>query len=481
MGVATLSNPYRGNVRVLLLTTAAFFLTFVTWFNMAPFNVTLKDAFHLTPEQLGVLMTVNVALTIPARIVTGMLVDRYGPRVVYSGILIAMAVPCLLFALATEYWQLLLFRVLLSGIGAGFVVGIRIVSEWFPAHQVGIAEGIYGGWGNFGTAAAALLLPLVAVAFGPENGWRWAVGLTGLLCLAYGLYYHRAVQDTPPGFTYRRARRGGAMEVTSWGDLYSLLLFTLPMYLVLGVTTHKIAGAGIISPAVASLVDVAVALAYLVSARKAWQVNRPHLERGVPAEQRYSFRQVVILGIAYMVTFGGELAVASMLPQFFAERYGLSLAVAGLIAGSFTFWNLIGRPGGGWLADRFGRRRMLVLCLAGVGIGYGAMALMSGWPLALAVAATVVCSFFVQAGCGAVYASVPFVHRPSTGQVAGMVGAYGNVGAVVWLLVLQWLGPAGLFAALALAGFGAMLLGFLLKEPAAAEFAAVPENVVAAD
>ena len=38
--------------------------------------------------------------------------------------------------------------IVLAGIvGAGFVIGIRMVAEWFPPKEIGLAEGIYGGWG----------------------------------------------------------------------------------------------------------------------------------------------------------------------------------------------------------------------------------------------------------------------------------------------------------------------------------------------
>src|SRR5690606_40293888 len=68
----------------------------------------------------------------------------------------------------------------------------------------------------------------------------------------------------------------------------------------------------------------------------------------------------------------------------------------------FAFMNLVARPGGGWLSDRFGRKRSLALLLAGLVLGYGLMSQIgSGWPLALAVMATMLCSFFVQAGEGA--------------------------------------------------------------------------------
>jgi NNP family nitrate/nitrite transporter-like MFS transporter len=46
------------------------------------------------------------------------------------------------------------------------------------------------------------------------------------------------------------------------------------------------------------------------------------------------------------------------------------------------------------------------------------------------------CSFFVQSSEGATFAMVPLVKRKVTGQIAGNVGAYGNVGAVAYLTAL---------------------------------------------
>lgn len=83
-------------------------------------------------------------------------------------------------------------------IGAGFVVGIRLVSEWFPHNELGTAEGIYGGWGNFGSAAAAFTLPTVAVIFGGEDGWRYAMAITGAMSLIFFLIFFLCQCDRYP-------------------------------------------------------------------------------------------------------------------------------------------------------------------------------------------------------------------------------------------------------------------------------------------
>jgi NNP family nitrate/nitrite transporter-like MFS transporter len=75
------------------------------------------------------------------------------------------------------------------------------------------------------------------------------------------------------------------------------------------------------------------------------------------------------------------------------------------------------------------------------------------------------CSFFVQAGEGAVFAAVPLIKRRLTGQIAGMTGAYGNVGAVVYLTVLSMVSYQDFFlviAATAIVGFITLLF---MKEP----------------
>lgn len=465
---ASIRHP--GDLRVLLLATGAFFLTFVVWFNMAPFNVVIKRAFDLTPAQLAALMQVNVALTIPARILIGRLVDRFGPRAVYAALLVVLGVPCILFGLASQYWQLLLLRVLLSCIGAGFVVGIRMVAEWFPPRYVGAAEGLYAGWGNFGSAAAAFTLPLVALWIGGDEAWRWSIGLTGALVMAYGILYYLSVRDTPEGVAYRRPRRASALEVSSWGDLWGLMALSLPTYMVLGILAWRIVALGVLPPAAATAITVLLALAYLADVYQAWNVNRPRLLAGVPDEERYAFRQVAILSLAYFVNFGGELAVVSMLPQFFAERFDLSLATAGMAASLFAFTNLFARPGGGWLADRLGRRRTLAFLMGGLGMTFTLMGLatrLDAASLRVAAVLTVLTSLFVQASEGAVFATVPLVNRRVTGQVAGIVGAYGNLGAVVWLLILQQLGPAGMFVALGVGGIASMALTLWLSEPEA--------------
>ena len=456
-------------IKTLHFTWFAFFLTFMVWFNHAPLLVFMKEAFDLSSQQVKALMILNVALTIPARIFIGILVDKVGPRIVYSGLLITSSLICLAFAFAQTYEQLALLRFLMGFVGAGFVIGIRMVGEWFPHKTVGVAEGIYGGWGNFGSAASAMLLPTLAYLYGGDDGWRYAIATTGIVAGIYGFIYYRVARNTPKGSTYFKPKKSGGLEVSSKADLYLYLLMNIPMYIALAVLAWKLSPLGVklISEQTMYLLWVGLAILYVFQTYQIWNVNKEHLTEGIQELDKYHFKQVAILDWAYFVTFGSELAVVSMLPLFFLDTFqSLTPVQAGLLASGFAFMNLVARPGGGWISDKFGRRKTLMILIGGLAVGYTVLAQIdSSWWIPFAVIATMCCSFFVQAGEGAVFAVVPLVKRRMTGQIAGMAGAYGNVGAVTYLTVLSFVDYSTFFIVIACSAAIVFFIAMMMDEP----------------
>ncbi|MFC5078131.1 putative nitrate transporter NarT [Vibrio thalassae] len=459
---------FSGKMKTLHLSWMAFFITFVVWFNFAPLLQMVKTSLGLSTQEIKTLLILNVALTIPARVIIGMLTDKYGPRLVYSALLAICSIPCFVFVLSDSFIQAAIARFLLGFIGAGFVIGIRLVSEWFPHDELGTAEGIYGGWGNFGSAAAAFTLPTLALMFGGEDGWRYAVGVTGLMSLVFSVIFYRNVQDTPKGSTYFKPKHLAAMEVTSKGDFVLLLIMKIPMYAALALLAWKLAPSniGMLSDTVVNAFYVGLVVLYGYEVFQVWKVNKSIFFKPVPEMHQYKFKQVAVLNVLYFATFGSELAVVSMLPLFFSETFELTAVLAGMVASAYAFMNLMSRPGGGWISDKFGRKSTLLILTAGLAVGYFMMGQVnSEWPLWLAVCAAMVCSFFVQAGEGAVFATVPLIKRRMTGQIAGMTGAYGNVGAVVYLTVLSFVDYQTFFYVIA----GTAVLGFatlmFMEEP----------------
>ncbi|MBO1926137.1 MFS transporter [Thiomicrorhabdus sp. 6S2-11] len=460
---------FSGNVRILHLTWFAFFMSFVVWLGLGPMMPFIQEALQLTDQQAKVLLILNVALTIPARVVVGMLVDKFGPRILYSAILIVGGLVSIAFAWAQTYDQLALLRFLSGFIGAGFVVGIRMISEWFPAKQTGIAQGIYGGWGNFGSAGAAMTLPFIAVAIGDTDGWRYAISIASLAAMAYGIVYYFSVSNTPKGSTYFKPKKNGALEVTSKGDLLLYMLMNIPLYIALAVLTWKLSPSnmGLFNELATYVTYLGLLTVFAVQTWQVWQVNKSILVKPVPQMHRYKFKQVAILNWAYMVTFGTELAVVSMLAMFYVSWFELPKVTAALLAGIYPFINLVARPAGGWFSDFFGRKRTLIWIFAGISMSFIALGFVEkDWSVWFVVTITIIAGIFSKAGSGAVYAMVPLVQRRLTGQIAGMAGAFGNVGAVLFLTANSLVTYDQFFmiiGVVALAVF--MLIFFFLEEP----------------
>ena len=463
---------FSGNMKILHMTWFAFFISFMVWFSHAPMMLVIADSLGMTKAEIKIILLLNVALTIPARIAIGMLVDNFGPKRTFTCLLILGSFPCFFFALAQNFEQLALARFLMGFMGAGFVIGIRMVSEWFPAKQVGIAQGIYGGWGNFGSAFAALILPTLALVYGGENGWRYAIASVGIFAIIYGIIYFFSVSDTPKGSTYFKPKKSGAMEVTSIGDLYFYIAMSVPLYATLSLLTWKLSplGIGLLSTVSAAVVYGLIWLLFFYSVYKIIQVNKAALKDPIEEIYRYKFKQVAILNLAYFIAFGAEIAVVSMLPIFYYETFhetqNISLIMAGILASGFAGMNLVARPFGGWMSDKFGRKLSLTLFISGSAMGFGLMSQITPeWSIFLAVPVTMICSFFVNGGAGAVFAMVPLIKRRMTGQIAGMVGAYGNVGGVLFLTILSFVSANVFFMVIGGAALIVLLAIQFIDEP----------------
>lgn len=462
--------------KTLWLTTLAFFLTFVVWFDMAPFTLTIARNFQLNKTQVAALLLCNLVLAVPGRVLAGRLLDRYGPRRLFGYLLMVMVIPNTFFAFSHTFVELAISRLLVGLVGSGFVIGIRLVAEWYQGDQIGVAEGFYGGWGNFGSAAAALALPTIAtLAVSGTNGWRWAIFTSGLISAIYGAIFLRIIKDAPDGEKFTRARSASSLEVTTKLGLIGLLVIQIPMIVILGIVVSRLRSGHILSTSESALAYILLAGLLIYQSYTAISVNKV-IFRGSQSEgASYKFRSVFILSLCYAVTFGTELTMVSLLPTYFANNFGLKIAAAGAAGSAFAFTNLVTRPGGGIASDLSrSRAKTLSVLLIGAAVTFLALSkLTSHWPLVAGVALVALSSVFIQGSNGATFAIVPTVRRDITGQIAGIVGAYGNIGGLALASLLYYtstktsIGDVNLmFLVIAVAAvIVALLSRFLLPDP----------------
>ncbi|MEN0076988.1 MAG: nitrate/nitrite transporter [Paracraurococcus sp.] len=164
---------------------------------------------------------------------------------------------------------------------------------------------------------------------------------------------------------------------------------------------------------------------YLLVARES--PDRP------PAKSFAEYMAVFRIGDAwwfmffYAVTFGGFSGLASSLPIYFHDQYGLDPKIAGFFAAACVFAGSLVRPVGGTLADRIGGIRALsfMYAAAAIAICIVSFGLPQAW-MALTVFILGMLAFGM--GNGAVFQLVPQRFRREIGVMTGLVGMTGGIG-----------------------------------------------------
>ncbi len=131
--------------------------------------------------------------------------------------------------------------------------------------------------------------------------------------------------------------------------------------------------------------------------------------------------------LIYAVTFGGFIGLATFLPTYYYDQFGVSKVQAGQLTMLAAFMGSALRVFGGWISDRWGGINTLSLVLATVAVTLVLTGL-SGGSLIATTLLVMLCFAALGAGNGALFQLVP-LRWPMTTAVAGsMIGEVGALG-----------------------------------------------------
>ena len=204
----------RAAARNLAYATSSLALGFAAWGLISAFAPSFKTQFNLTAQSTALLVAVPVLLGSLARLPIGMLTDRVGGRVVFSGLFLFVAVAAALVPRSSSYERLLVSGFLLGTAGASFAVGVGFASRWFPPEAQGTALGIYG-LGNMGHSAAVFLGPVVAAKYGRDAVFYSVAGLCGAWAVIFFAIARNAPATVRPS-SFSEMMRVLATERLSW-------------------------------------------------------------------------------------------------------------------------------------------------------------------------------------------------------------------------------------------------------------------------
>jgi NNP family nitrate/nitrite transporter-like MFS transporter len=166
-----------GHPPTLLAAFLYFDFSFAVWVLNGAMGPFISDAFHLTPAQIGLMVSVPTLAGAFMRFPLGVISQYIGRKnaaiVEMCAIVIAL---CYGYFFVHTFNNVLAMGVLLGIAGASFGVALSLGSGWFPKQYKGLAMGIAGA-GNSGTALAALFAPRLATHF----GWQHVYGFAALM------------------------------------------------------------------------------------------------------------------------------------------------------------------------------------------------------------------------------------------------------------------------------------------------------------
>ncbi|MFN5189603.1 MAG: MFS transporter, partial [Burkholderiales bacterium] len=178
---------------------ALYFVGFYQRVAPAVITAELSQAFNLTAAGLGNLSAFYFYSYVAMQIPTGLLADRYGPRILLTCGAVIAACGTAVFAMAQDVFWANTGRLLIGGsVGVAFVAMLKLAAHWMPARQFALASAAALAVGVFGAVAAGAPLRLLVDAF----GWRnimWASAACTLLiaCAAWWI-----VRDDPADRQY---------------------------------------------------------------------------------------------------------------------------------------------------------------------------------------------------------------------------------------------------------------------------------------
>ncbi|MDW8328015.1 MAG: MFS transporter [Anaerolineales bacterium] len=204
---------------VFVCFTAAYFLSYFYRSANAVIAPDLSRELGLRAEQLGLMTSLFFATFATVQLPLGAALDRYGPRWVTPGLMLASVAGSLLFAVAPSFGALALGRALIGAGMAGVLMGaLKAFSQWFEARRYSTVSGLLIGLGSSGALIAATPLAW----FNAEFGWRSVFVYGAAIILLVAVAIALLTRNTPPGVPWveqqsRVGLRAGLRQV--FGDL----------------------------------------------------------------------------------------------------------------------------------------------------------------------------------------------------------------------------------------------------------------------
>ena len=344
----------------------------------------IQSSFGITGTLLGVLGSAYFYSYAIMQLPTGLMADSWGPRKTVSVFFILAGIGSILMGIAPSLPVAIIGRILVGlGVSTVFVCNFKLLSEWFSTRQFVIMGGAFMAMGGIGALFSSAPLAWVSNAI----GWRMTLVAVGIVSLLMATLVYIFVRNRPSEM--------GLPPISA--DHYQ------------SEADQKI--------------GLMQGMKMVVTSVRFWPVAI------------WSF---CVIGISFAIggLWGGP---------YLMQVYGLSKAAAGGVLSTFALALILGSPLLSWLANRFGRKSVLMGC----SIVLAAVCGLMSWfvnSMTLPVLYIMFFVFFLAGGSvGPVFAAVSKELFPISisGTSVGTVNLFPFIGAAIFQVLIGAVLTAG--------------------------------------
>lgn len=236
----------------------------------------------------------------------------------------------------------------------GWLIGIPVLTGSIMRLPIGVLTDKYGGRVVFGALLLLSAIPTYLLSYASSYNQfllgSLGFGLSGA-SFAVGIAY--------TSLWFKKEWQGTALGIFGAGNAGSAVtsLFAPVLLRYLTNDGENLDAWRVLPQIYALALLVTAVLFFLFTSTK-----KVEHSQGLTLKQRLAplkYVRVWRFGLYYFVVFGGFVALAQWLIPYYVSAYGMTVALAGLMASIFSFPSGVIRALGGWLSDKYGARAVM--------------------------------------------------------------------------------------------------------------------------
>lgn len=303
----------------------------------------------------------------------------------------------------------------LTPVQRGFMVSVPIITGALMRFPLGVISQYIG---RKTVACIEMVTIMIALAW----GWFFVKDYTDLLIMGVMLGIAGAsfgVALSLGGGWFPPEHKGLAIGIAGAGNSGAIIAMLAGPPIAIAHGWRAAYGAGIL------LMFVPLVLMLLIAKEPP---DRHHEKLGNYMKV-FAEKDTWVFNISYILTFGGYIGLTNFLPTFLHFEYDIPLATMGKYSALIAIMASVSRIAGGWLADRIGGLRiMIIICLI---IAVTSFITATIPPFPVAVGLLIILFLGLGAGNGSTFQLVPLRWVGTTAIAMSLIGEVGALGGGV--------------------------------------------------